>query len=100
MRPMKPNQRPECFGNLTKVFPKGEDGLRHSPEECFACPENTHCLRSALQGTDGIDVQEEHVDRAYRSGMIGFFERWSRRKELDARKKSRGRRRNVDSGLR
>ena len=97
---MKSDQRPECFGNMSKVFPRGEDGLRHSPEECFACPENTQCLRSALQGAEGIDVEEEHLDRAYHSGMIGFFERWSRRKILDSRKKNRGRKGNAEFGLR
>jgi hypothetical protein len=30
----------------------------------------------------GITVRQEMVDRAYASGMVGFFERWSRKKAL------------------
>ncbi|MEN8247192.1 MAG: hypothetical protein ABFS43_20075 [Thermodesulfobacteriota bacterium] len=78
---------PACFGDLDKVFPKEEDGLRHSPETCLECAHKTECLRSAMQGDQGLRVREEKVDRAYSSGMLSFFERWSRKKELDARRK-------------
>jgi hypothetical protein len=78
---------PACFGDLDTVFPKGEDGLRHSPEACMACAHKTECLRSAMQGGQGLRVREETVDRAYASGRLSFFERWSRKKELDVRKK-------------
>jgi hypothetical protein len=30
----------------------------------------------------GLEVREEAVDRAYHSGMIGFLDRWSRKKTL------------------
>jgi hypothetical protein len=30
----------------------------------------------------GVIVREEMVDRAYASGRVGFFERWSRKKAL------------------
>jgi len=35
----------------------------------------------------GLDAREEVVDRAYTSGVIGFLERWSRKKDLKRRKK-------------
>jgi hypothetical protein len=35
---------------------------------------------------DGIIVRQEMVDRAYASGTVGFFERWSRKKALNAKK--------------
>ena len=80
---------PSCYGDLGTVFPAGDDGLRHSPDTCMRCPEKTECLRTAMQGGKGLDVREETVDRAYASGMMGFFERWSRKKELDLRRKIR-----------
>ncbi len=81
-------ERPACFGDLDRVFPMGDEGLRVTPESCMICCRyKTECLRTAMQtGQKGIAAQEEHVDRAYDSGMIGFFTRWSRKKQL-ARKK-------------
>jgi hypothetical protein len=38
---------------------------------------------------DGIKVREEMVDRAYASGVMGFFDRWSRKKALQAKKQKR-----------
>ncbi|SHK04656.1 hypothetical protein SAMN02745216_02764 [Desulfatibacillum alkenivorans DSM 16219] len=73
---------PKCFGDLQKVFPMGEDGLRASPDECLACQCKTDCLRYALAGTDGTAVHEEQVDKVYNSGNMGFLERWSKRKTL------------------
>jgi hypothetical protein len=85
----KTEKYPECFGNLQKVFPMGKDGLRHTPEDCFACLQKTQCLRSAIQSKDGLKVKEEHLDRAYNSGTIGFMERWSKKKDYHRRKKSK-----------
>ena len=73
---------PECFADLDKVFPMGEDGLRHTPEACMACPEKTPCLRAGMQAAGGDRVREEIVDRAYDSGVIGFFQRWSKKKKF------------------
>jgi len=76
------NENPECFGELNAVFPKGDDGLRHSPEFCMPCPVKTRCLRAAMAGSDGLSAREEFTDRAYKSGRIGFMERWLRKKEF------------------
>jgi hypothetical protein len=35
---------------------------------------------------DGIKVREEMIDRAYASGVMGFLDRWSRKKALQAKK--------------
>lgn len=35
-----------------------------------------------MQGSKSVRVREEWVDRAYASGMIGFLDRWSRKKTL------------------
>jgi len=83
MRAVKKNKRPECFGQIDTVFPKGADGLRHSPDTCLKCPDKTECLRTGLKGEGGLKVRAERVDRSYDSGVIGFAERWSQRKALD-----------------
>ena len=71
---------PSCYGDIETVFPKGKDGLRHSPESCFDCGFKVDCLKQAMTSADGIRTKEELTDRAYRSGLIGFFERWSKKK--------------------
>jgi hypothetical protein len=82
------NKTLDCFGKLEIVFPLGDDGLRHTPAPCFECPHKTECLRTGLRGKAGLKVHEEHVDRSYESGMIGFVERWSRKKAIDRQKNS------------
>ncbi len=79
---------PSCFGVLDSVFPKGDDGLRNTPQACLKCPHKTECLRSAMERAGGLKVREEFVDRAYSSGMIGFLERWSKKKDLQRRIKA------------
>ena len=78
--------RPGCFGNLKIVFPKGTDGLRHSPETCLDCTHKTICLRSALSDPKGAEVKSEMLDRAYDSGLVGFWKRWSMKKSLEGKK--------------
>jgi len=78
---------PYCFAKLEEVFPQGEDGLRHVPESCLVCIYKTRCLRSAMEGAEGLSVREEKVDRAYEVGMIGFLGRWSRKKTLHKKRK-------------
>ncbi len=80
---------PYCFGKLEEVFSKGDDGLRHTPESCQVCIYKTRCLRSAMEGAEGLSVREEKVDRAYEAGMIGFFDRWSRKKTLHKKRKKK-----------
>ncbi len=74
---------PHCFGNLDKVFPLTENGLRETPDECmYSCSHKTACLKQAMTGAGGKDVQEEMIERGEKAGVIGFFERWSRKKHL------------------
>ena len=80
---------PDCFGQLDIVFPKGKHGLRNTPKTCLPCSLKTECIRSAMQGTGGLRVREEMLDRAYRSGTIGFFERWSKMKQIKCRLKKK-----------
>jgi hypothetical protein len=80
---------PYCFGKLENVFPMGQDGLRHTPESCMVCLYKTECLRRAVRASGGLKLKEEQVDRAYSSGTISFFERWSKKKELHRQSKER-----------
>jgi hypothetical protein len=82
----KESERPDCFGNLEKVYPMTEKGLRESPDECFYhCPVKTPCLKQALATKDGAKVEEEVIERSEKAGVMGFFERWSRKKQLHRR---------------
>lgn len=77
---------PECFGNLEKVFPMTESGLRQTPETCFFhCPVKTRCLKQAMAGRDGARVEEEVIERSARAGLMNFYERWSRKKQVHRR---------------
>lgn len=85
---MTREERPYCFSKLECVFPMGPDGLRETPEGCRVCYCKTECLRSAMQSADAVQVREEKVDRAYEAGMMGFFERWSRKKALHRKRQA------------
>lgn len=90
---MTREERPYCYGKLECVFPMGSHDLRETPESCMVCYCKTECLRTAMQSADAIQVKEEKVDRAYASGMMGFMERWSRKKALHQK---RGDKKNND----
>ncbi len=70
----------DCFGQLEKVFPEGEDGFRTSPLECMKCPMAKPCIQAAMKGSEGLQFEEKRIDRAYESGLIGTVERWSKKK--------------------
>jgi hypothetical protein len=79
----KKNEIPPCFGDLEHVFPMTDKGLRQTPDECFYhCPVKTKCLQQAMTTRAGGQVEEEILERGTRSGAIGFFERWSRKKQM------------------
>jgi hypothetical protein len=86
----KKDKCPPCYGDLETVFPMGEEGLRQTPASCMPCDCKTSCLRKAMADKGGLAVHEELVDRAYASGMVGFFERWSRKKALNNLKQKPG----------
>jgi len=77
---------PDCFGDLEKVFPMGPKGLRVTPEDCFYhCPVKTKCLQQAMATRNGIQVEEEVIERSTKAGAMTFFERWSRKKQAHRR---------------
>jgi len=81
------SKNPVCFGVLDQVFPKGPDGLRQTPDRCMDCRRKVACLRAAVSGPDGNRVREEVIDRAYGSGVISFFERWSKKKYFRSKRR-------------
>ncbi len=81
--------KPDCFGRLEIVFPKGSDGLRHSPPKCMACVFKTECLQTAMQQPAGHEVESEMIDRAYEARAISFIQRWSKKKALHQKTKQR-----------
>jgi hypothetical protein len=85
----KDKQRPHCYAVLENVFPMGKDGLRHTPERCVVCVYKVECLREAIKKPEGLKVKEEAVDRAYSSGVMGFLERWSKKKEIQRQKEKK-----------
>jgi hypothetical protein len=85
--PDSKENHPSCFGVIELVFPMGPDGLRNTPDSCFACLHKTACLKAAMGGKGGLSVREELVDKAYAAGAIGFWNRWSRKKGLYRRLK-------------
>jgi hypothetical protein len=87
--PKKEEQYPYCYGKIENVFPVSDDGLRASPAHCGPCLYKTQCLRSAMQTPHGTKVKQEALNRAHRSGMIGFWERWSKKKLLEQKKGSK-----------
>ncbi|MCG8684433.1 MAG: hypothetical protein MI892_06135 [Desulfobacterales bacterium] len=82
----KTDDLPDCFGNLEKVFPMGSNGLRETPEDCFYhCPVKTRCLKQAMATKNGVQVEEEIIERSSKAGAMTFFERWSRKKQAHRR---------------
>ncbi len=80
--------KPPCFGELNKVFPMGNDGLRQSPDECLQCSWKTRCLRSAMRhDSKAAQVNEDRIDKAYDAGLLSFAQRWARKKSLNKRKR-------------
>lgn len=84
-------KRPDCFGDLDRVFPMTPDGLRHSPEDCLTCNEKASCLKTAIAGDQQMVMASERLDRAYRAGTISFFQRWSKKKRIHKSLTDRGR---------
>ena len=82
-------KRPDCFSDLETVFPRRSDGLRVTPITCLQCIHKTACLRAAMRQKKGLDVREEMLDRAYRSGVVGFLNRWSQKKTIHRIKQKR-----------
>jgi len=76
---------PSCFGQLETVFPKGSQGLRETPDTCLRCSDKTECLKTAMSSVQGLKARQEIVDRAYQTGRMTFFERWSLRKTINQR---------------
>lgn len=75
------SSRPECFGDLSRVFPAGQDGLREVSARCWDCRLRVQCLRAAANQRDGCEqLEQERGQRGGPEGVAGFIKRWSRLK--------------------
>ncbi|MBF0550981.1 MAG: hypothetical protein HQK60_10635 [Deltaproteobacteria bacterium] len=79
--------QPDCFGQLERVFPMTHVGLRMVTLECRGCPSLKGCLKAAVDGKTGADINEsptkdepKDADQAD-VGVVGFLKRWSVKKE-------------------
>ncbi|MFH2090999.1 MAG: hypothetical protein ABIJ31_01400 [Pseudomonadota bacterium] len=80
---IKDIKKPDCYGCLEKVFPMTDSGLRQTPERCHVlCVLKTDCLKQAMTTKQGTQVEEEILERGSKAGVINFFERWSRKKQI------------------
>ena len=78
--------RPECYGDLRRVFPMADSGLREVPAECWDCAHRVECLRLAIsRGEQAEDLDQEMTGRRDGQGLGGFLKRWSRRKLSSAK---------------
>ncbi|OQY00687.1 MAG: hypothetical protein B6I26_07150 [Desulfobacteraceae bacterium 4572_130] len=83
MKNDKIQNKPACFGELNKVFPMTEIGLRQTPDDCmYLCLHKTLCLKNALASINGKVVKQELIKKNEESGTINFFERWARKKQI------------------
>ena len=82
--------KPGCFGKIDIVFPMTDTGFRETPEPCMeTCEHRVDCLRKALASDPEADrFKADQVDRAYDAGLMGFLERWSRKKALNKKGKT------------
>ncbi|RJX36445.1 MAG: hypothetical protein C4525_00905 [Desulfarculus sp.] len=82
------SSRPECFGDLSRVFPSGQDGLREVSARCWDCRLRVECLRAAASKRDGREqLEQERASRGEPEGVAGFLRRWSRLKTASRREK-------------
>ena len=84
------SNNPQCFGDLSQVFPMTKDGLRHSPEKCLACEIKSQCLKTTIAGKNQSVMAAEKLERRYRAGRISFLQRWSQKKILHNRLNNKG----------
>jgi hypothetical protein len=83
------SQRPDCFGDLERVFPPGDEGFREVSAGCWDCRVRVECLRAAAMTKEGgATLAEEKALREDPEGVAGFLRRWSRRKMAAQREES------------
>ena len=71
-----------CYGILESVFPKGDQGVRQVPLDCFECPDRVSCLKDAINTKEGLEMKAQLLVRAEKGGLISRFQRWSQKKQI------------------
>ncbi|MFH1076801.1 MAG: hypothetical protein V1753_08205 [Pseudomonadota bacterium] len=78
----------KCFGDFNIVFPTDKKGIRTVAQCCLSCPQLKACFSKAMDLEQGLRFKEERIDEAYQHGLIGVFQRWSEKKQLQRRIKA------------
>lgn len=74
---------PDCFGDINRVFPKDDDGIRKVPDKCMeSCIEKKECIIAAIESDKENRTESEIIDNAYDAGNINFLSRWSKKKAI------------------
>ncbi len=74
---------PQCYGQLEKVFPMSQEGMREVRDLCWNCALRVDCLRQAMadpQQHRAVSEERAARDSAPVGGVAGFLQRWSRLK--------------------
>jgi len=70
--------RPECFGDMSKVCPRDDDGILQPRVECLPCGFLKSCLQHGLR-EQGV-LPRLFSETPVASKVSGFLKRWSNRK--------------------
>jgi len=69
---------PECFGDLSKVCPRDDEGIRQPRVECLPCGFLKTCLQHGLI-EEGV-IPRSALESPVVTKVSGFLKRWSDRK--------------------
>jgi hypothetical protein len=72
-------ERPECFGDMSKVCPRDEEGIRQPRVECLPCGSLKTCLQHGLI-EEGVAIPKSAIESPAVTKVSGFLKRWSDRK--------------------
>ena len=78
-----PKTHKNCFGDLDRVFPMGDKGLREIVPACYDCRDKKACLEAALLTKEGLAFKREILKRSPVKGLVGRIRRWSELKTIN-----------------
>jgi hypothetical protein len=81
--------KPSCFGDLDRVFPMGQDGLRAVPDDCFLCNLRVLCLKTALDSPKGLEIKEEKIIQSDDLTIVKRLRLWSLKKSAERERSSK-----------
>jgi len=76
--PAADGDRPECYGDMSKVCPRDDDGISQPRVECLPCGFLRSCLQHGLR-EQGV-IPRPFSETPVVSKVSGFLKRWSSQK--------------------